>query len=105
LLGLMKTIIENIEGDTWVEQDTELHGYILGSAIVRSGKLLRVCGAISGNVKLESGARVFLYGYVGGDVVNNGGLLEVYGVVNGRVVRQAGTTRYGPEGLVYGEGI
>jgi len=100
--GMLKTIRENIEGDTWLEQDVELHGIILGSVIVPAGRLFHVCGAVSGSVHLEARARVFLYGYVGGDVVNNGGCLELYGVVNGRVIRQAGTTRIDRQALVYG---
>ena len=99
---MLRTINENIEGDTWLEQDVELHGIILGSVIVRAGKLFRVCGSVSGNIKLEARARVFLYGYVGGDIVNSGGILEVYGVVNGRVIRQAGTTRIDRQAKVYG---
>jgi hypothetical protein len=101
-VGMLRTINENIEGDTWLEQDVELHGIILGSVIVRAGKLFRVCGAVSGSVKLEARARVFLYGYVGGDIVNSVGCLEVYGVVNGRVIRQAGTTRIDRQAMGYG---
>lgn len=90
----MKTnsIRHKIVGGMTIDEDTELHGMIVGTVTVAEDAILQLHGMVAGRLILLPRSAVIVRGTVDGDVVNGGGYLEILGVVTGQVVRQAGTT-------------
>ena len=88
----MKVIRDKIEGDTAINEDTQLHGMIVGLTTVSRNSLLQLHGMIIGDLILEENSTVYLHGMVNGNIINNGGYLEVFGMVNGKVIRKSGET-------------
>lgn len=98
----MKMIEHKIEGDTRIEEDTELRGMITGNVMVAPGVTLELRGMVLGSLGLERSSRVYLRGMVTGNVENRGGHLEVWGMVDGRISRQDGITIVHPKAVVSG---
>lgn len=96
----MKVMKQRIEGDTILNEDTQLHGMIVGSTTVSENTVLHLHGMIIGNLLLEQSSTVYLHGMVNGDVINRGGRLEVFGIVNGKVIRENGETLVDPKAIV-----
>ena len=88
----MRIINDKIEGDTIINEDTQLNGMIVGKTTVAEGIQLELNGMIVGNVVVEKNSAVYLCGEVVGNVVNEGGRLEVFGIVKGKVLRKDGDT-------------
>ena len=88
----MKVIRNKIEGNTTINEDTQLHGTIVGSTTVSRNSVLQLHGMVMGDLILEENSTVYLHGMVNGNVINNGGYLEVFGTVNGKVIRESGET-------------
>jgi len=70
----MKMIYEKIESDVVIEEDTHLHGMIIGNLI------------------LKNNSNVYIHGMVNGNIINKDGRLEVFGIVNGRIIKESGIT-------------
>lgn len=96
----MKVIWGKVEGDTILNEDTNLHGMIVGSTTVSENTLLQLHGMIVGNLILEKESTVYIYGMVNGNIINKGARLEVFGMVNGKVYREGGETRVDPKAIV-----
>ena len=88
----MKIIRNKIEGNTPINEDTQLHGMIVGSTTVSRNSILQLHGMIIGDLILEENSTVYLHGMVNGNIINNGGYLEVFGIVNGKIIRESGKT-------------
>ena len=88
----MKVIRNNIEGNTTINEDTQLHGMVVGLTTVSLNSILQLHGMIIGDLILEESSTVYLHGMVNGNVINNGGYLKVFGTVNGKVIRESGET-------------
>jgi cytoskeletal protein CcmA (bactofilin family) len=73
----VKTLRGSIPGPLVVEQDLDVQGTIAGDTVVRSACRLHVRGAITGNLTIEPGASVVIYGTVGGRVRKHGGILAI----------------------------
>lgn len=86
----MIEITNKISDDLVVEEDIRLNGMVVGSAIVRPGKVLIINGTVLGNVVIEQNAEVELNGTVHGDVYNQGGRFHKRGVLSGTVVGREG---------------
>ena len=80
----MKTLRGSIPGPLVVEQDLDIQGTIAGDTVVRSARKLHLRGAITGNLTLEPGASVVIYGTVGGRVRKHGGILVITHPESGR---------------------
>jgi hypothetical protein len=98
----MKTIRSKIEGNTILNEDTELHGMIVGTTTVCEGTVLALHGMVVGDLVLRPDSTVHLHGMVCGDVRNEGGRLDVFGMVQGRVIRADGLTIIHPKAVVLG---
>jgi cytoskeletal protein CcmA (bactofilin family) len=98
----MMIINHKIEGQTRIEQDTELRGMVSGNVTVAPGVMLELRGMVVGRLELERLSKTLLRGMVTGDVVNRGGHLEVWGTVTGRIARQDGVTIVHPGAVVSG---
>jgi cytoskeletal protein CcmA (bactofilin family) len=85
-------IYDKIEKDIDIEEDTTIHGMIVGNVQVLDGVTLHLHGMVIGQVLLKEKSNVYLHGTVNGDVINQGGMLEIFGVVNGKVVKESGKT-------------
>jgi cytoskeletal protein CcmA (bactofilin family) len=88
----MKMIYEKIESDVVIEEDTHLHGMIVGSTTVSSDITFNLHGMIIGNLILKNNSNVYIHGMVNGNIINKGGRLEVFGIVNGRIIKESGIT-------------
>lgn len=88
----MNVIRDKIEGNTILNEDTQLHGMIVGLTTVSENTVLQLHGTIIGNLILKEDSTAYLHGMVNGDVINKGGHLEVFGTVNGKVIRENGET-------------
>ncbi len=88
----MKVIRNKVEGNTTINEDTQLHGMIVGSTTVSRNCVFQLHGMIVGDLVVEDNSIVYLHGMVNGNVINNGGHLEVFGMVNGKVFREKGET-------------
>lgn len=88
----MRTVLDKIEGDTVINEDTELLGTIVGCTRVCENIQLDLYGAIIGDLVMEQNSRVYLYGVVSGNVMNNGGHLEIPGMANREVIGDNGET-------------
>jgi hypothetical protein len=88
----MNIINDKVVGEIILNENTELHGMIVGNTTVTEGILLKLHGMIIGDLILEKDSTVYLHGMTKGDVINRGEILKVYGMVNGRIIRQDGET-------------
>ena len=80
----VKTLRGSIPGPLVVEHDLDVQGTITGDTLVCSARRLYVRGAILGNLTLEPGASVVVYGTVSGRVRKNGGTLVITHPESGR---------------------
>ncbi|OIK05542.1 polymer-forming cytoskeletal protein [Bacillus sp. MUM 13] len=88
----MDAILNKIEGNLTITNDTILHGMVIGNVEVIGFTVLEISGTINGEMIVNKGNTVILHGTVNGDVINNGGDLAVYGTINGRLFRENGRT-------------
>ena len=88
----MRLFNDKIEGNTSINEDTQLNGMIVGDTTVLENTMFELNGMIVGNLIIKKSSTVYLYGTVTRDVVNEGGRLEVFGTVNGKVFRKDGDT-------------
>jgi len=91
---------DKIEGDTIINEDTQIDGMIVGNTTVAEGIQLKLNGMIVGKLVVAKNSTIQLYGTVDGDVVNEGGRLEVFGTVNGKVFRKDGDTLVDSKAIV-----
>ena len=73
----MQTMQGKIEGPLTVNRDLDIHGTIVGDAIVRPNITLHLRGAITGNLTIENGATAIIYGTVEGRVHKIGGTVVI----------------------------
>jgi hypothetical protein len=66
-----------IEGPLIVIRDLDIHGTIVGDAIVRANTTLHLRGAITGDLTIEKGATAVIYGTVGGRIRKTGGTVVI----------------------------
>lgn len=76
----MRTETGEFEGDLSVQGDFILQGMVTGSVTVLPGAYLRLQGTIVGDLVVEAGGIVDLFGMVNGAVINCGEL-QVFGTV------------------------
>ena len=96
----MNIIRNKIKGDTILNEDTQLHGMIVGLTTVSENVILQLHGMVIGTVIIREGSTVYLHGMVNGSVINKGGHLEVFGIVNGKIIRESGETIVNPKAIV-----
>jgi hypothetical protein len=72
---------DRIRGPFAFEEDTILRGAVTVEATVLEDVTLELRGVIFGDLIVEAGANVFIYGTVDGAVRNHGGKVVVYGTV------------------------
>ncbi len=84
----MRVIVDKIEGDTVIDEDTQLNGMIVGKTTVAEGVQLALNGMVVGNLVAKKDSVVYLYGMVVGDVINEGGKLEVRGMITGQTFKK-----------------
>ena len=85
----MPKIVDHIQQDTLIDNDTDWMGMISGFVTVDKNSTLLVYGMVNGNVTINSGCSLIIYGIVNGDIVN-AGTCKVFGVVDGKLIRQGG---------------
>ena len=73
----MQTMQGKIEGPLIVNRDLDVHGTIVGDAIVRPNNALHLRGAITGDLTVERGATAIIYGTVGGRIHKTGGTVVI----------------------------
>jgi cytoskeletal protein CcmA (bactofilin family) len=96
----MKVIVDKIDGNLLVNEDTQLNGMVIGNVSVEENKTLQLNGMVFGEIVIKPTATVYLNGIVNGRVINGGGHLEIFGIVNGAVVKQKGETIISPEARI-----
>ncbi len=73
----MGIIRDNTIGDLIVDEDTELHDHLHGSVTVKRQKALQLFASVSGDLGLEPESAVFVFGKVGGDIINGRTALQL----------------------------
>jgi hypothetical protein len=73
----MQTLQGKIEGPFIVNRDLDIHGTIVGDAIVRPNTTLHLRGLITGNLTIEKGATALIYGTVDGRIRKIGGTVVI----------------------------
>jgi hypothetical protein len=66
-----------IAGPCIVTRDLDVHGTIVGDAIVRPNNTLRLRGVITGNLTIEKGASAIIFGTVEGRIRKTGGTVVI----------------------------
>jgi hypothetical protein len=66
-----------IEGPVIVDRDLDIHGTIVGDAVVRPSFTLHLRGVITGNLTIEKGATAIIYGTVDGRIRKTGGTVVI----------------------------
>jgi len=79
----MQTLQGKIEGPFIVNRDFDIHGTIVGDAIVRPNTTLQLRGMITGNLTVEKGATALIYGTVDGCIRKTGGTVVIIHPQNG----------------------
>lgn len=79
-----------IRGDVVIDADLEFHGLVEGDVRVLSSASFRLSGVVAGSLIVEPGARAFISGTVGHDLINRG-FAEVRGHV-GKLRAEGGVT-------------
>ncbi len=86
----MQSEVSRIRGDVVVDADLDFRGRVEGDVRVLSSVSLRLSGVVDGSLTVEPGARVFISGRVGHDLINRG-FAEVRGHV-GKLRAEGGIT-------------
>ncbi|HEJ6987721.1 TPA: hypothetical protein SMF38_002878 [Klebsiella oxytoca] len=94
----MEVLNDVIEGDLSPIHDIKIKGILNGTLIV-NGIHADVHGIVNGDVFVNSGGSVNVYGTVQGSVTNNGGLVTVSGMVGKDVSTASGDTKILPEAI------
>ena len=123
-----------ISGGMVVDSDQTMNGSCVGDIAVIEGGRLKLNGACSGDLIMESGETVLrgalagdatqlagtltvngdlliesgdttIRGAVAGDVQNRGGNLKVYGVIKGDLIEDGGTTWVDPKAKIMGDHV
>ena len=72
--------------------DLLLNGIITGKLIVTGGCFANVRGIVKGDILVERGGKLELYGTASGGVTNDGGIVEIFGRVSGGLIKLSGHT-------------
>lgn len=96
----MKMIFEKIQSNVVIEEDTHLHGMIVGPTMVSSDITFNLHGMIIGNLTLKNNSNVYIFGIVNGNIVNKGGRLEVFGIINGKIIKESGITNIHDKAII-----
>jgi cytoskeletal protein CcmA (bactofilin family) len=99
----MRVILDKVEGDQTIAEDTTLVGVIAGNVKVESGVFFALVGTVTGNVEVENMANVEIHGVTVGDVINRNGDILIKGVVVGNVIRKPGRTEIAPGAVIRGK--
>lgn len=89
-----------INKDLRVTSRAALHSVVSGDIRVESGAVLILYGLCGQNLYIEENAKVLIYGTVVGQVINLGGELAIMGKVIGGVSTQSGQTWIDPQAQV-----
>ena len=73
----MQTLQGKIEGPLVVTRDLDVHGTVVGDAIVRTNNTLHLRGVITGNLTIEKGASAIIFGTVEGRIYKAGGTVVI----------------------------
>lgn len=76
-----------------VKKKSKKRGYLEGELVVKEDISFTFLGWISGNVNIEKGAKVRIYGRVSGNI-DNKGELQIYGEHTGILHDNEGVTKY-----------
>lgn len=83
----MKTDGKIYRQDLTIRENTIFQGLVIGSITVAPNVILELRGSAAMDVILNEGAKLELYGQVGGDVVNRGGMIvHNEGSIKGKIV-------------------
>jgi hypothetical protein len=74
----MQTMQGKIEGPFTVNRDLDIHGTIVGDALVRTNTTLHLRGVITGNLTIEKGASAIIFGTVDGRIHKLGGTVVIF---------------------------
>ncbi|MEZ3141551.1 hypothetical protein ACBQ88_21025 [Citrobacter braakii] len=87
-----------IEGDISPNHDITIKGILNGTLIV-NGVYADVHGVVNGDVIVNNGGSVNIYGTVQGGITNNSGLVTVAGMVGREVSTVYGDTKILPDAV------
>jgi hypothetical protein len=73
----MQSLQGKIAGPLIVTRDIDVHGTIVGNAIVRPNNTLHLRGVITGNLTIEKGASAIIFGTVEGSIRKTGGTVVI----------------------------
>ncbi len=73
----MQTLQGKIDGPLVVNRDLDVHGTVVGDAIVRANNTLHLRGVITGNLTIEKGATAIIFGTVEGRIHKAGGTVVI----------------------------
>lgn len=90
------------EGNLTLTETVAIEGVVTGEVNLESGVRLDLYGTVGADLILQDGAIVNLHGVVGGDVINNGGTLSVYGIIGGELHRNGGESDIASGAIVNG---
>ena len=83
----MKTDGNIYRHDITISENTIFQGLVMGSITVAPGVILEMRGSSAMDVILNEGAKLELYGQVGGAVVNRGGMVvHNEGEIKGQII-------------------
>ena len=98
----MRREFRPINGPVIVNDELELWGLAVGSCQVGAGGTLVLNGTVTGDLLVEDGGAVELYGLVVGTVRNRGGVIKVMGSVGGDIITERGMTTVESRAMVVG---
>lgn len=74
------------EGNITIDEDSNLHGMIIGNVVVDENIHFNVHGMVIGNITCNNNSIVKIHGMIKGDCVNNNGYVEIFGTIKGKVI-------------------